>query len=73
MREKLFALIEEQLGVPKGYVKPEHQLSFMGMDSLDFLELIQTIREKIYPVTNKEMIECDTVADILAVLESKAV
>ncbi len=67
MREKLFALIEEQADFRP--VIEETTFEEMGMDSLDFMLLIQEIDTEIAHVSRKELQYCSSAGDILKVLE----
>ena len=66
MREQLFAVIEEEMGI-----RPTEDMTFadLGMDSLDFMCLIQEIRLKVGPITRQQAQSCLSVSDLIAVLE----
>lgn len=66
MREKLIALIEEQADFRP--VTEETTFEEMGMDSLDFMLLIQDVRSEIGTITDEQVQKLNTVGDLLRVL-----
>ena len=66
MREKLFALIEEQADFRP--VIEETTFEEMGMDSLDFMLLIQEVRQNIGPITDEQAQKALKAGDLLEVV-----
>lgn len=65
--ELLLDLIKQELDVDAA---PDMTFEELGMDSLDFVLLVQEIRDKIGPITDAQARRCTTVSDLLAVLKS---
>jgi acyl carrier protein len=65
MREKLIALIERETGVP---VTETTLIENLGIDSLDFIALIQDIKYEIGPVSLDKATNANTVGDLLAAI-----
>jgi acyl carrier protein len=63
MREKIIALIEEELDVHP--VTPEMTFEELGMDSLDFICLINDVREKFGPISDDRAQKMNKVSDLL--------
>jgi acyl carrier protein len=65
MRDKLIALIEDQADFRP--VTPDMSFEQIGMDSLDYAELIAEVRHQVGPITTKQAQACWTVGELLAV------
>jgi acyl carrier protein len=65
--DELLNLIREELGIED--VRPEHTFEELGMDSLDFILMIQEIRDRIGPITRQQAQECRKVSDLMKVFE----
>lgn len=63
MREKLISLIEEQTEFRP--ILEETTFAQMGLDSLDFLLLLQEIRDQIGPVTDAQAIRAQKLGDLM--------
>ena len=64
--QQLLGLIEEETGVVG--ITPDMTFEQIGMDSLDYVLLIQEIRQKIGPLTTKQAQSCTKVGDLLEFL-----
>ena len=64
--QQLLGLIEEETGVVG--ITPDMTFEQIGMDSLDYVLLIQEIRQKIGPLTTKQAQSCAKVSDLLEFL-----
>lgn len=60
-------LIKEEMGLTS--VSPEMSFEECGMDSLDYILLIQEVRKKLGPVTTKQAQELTKVRDLIAIFE----
>lgn len=67
LSNKLLDLIREESGVE--VIKPNMTFEELGMDSLDFILLIQEVRDQIGPVTRQQAQECIKVSELLAIFE----
>lgn len=65
----LIALIAEETGVPLADVTLDTKLEDLGVDSLDFLDLMQVIGEKFKPIPEAQFAELNTVGDIAKALQ----
>ena len=65
--KQLLEIIEEETCTQN--VTPDMTFEQLGMDSLDFICLINAICEKVGAITRAEAIKLKTVGDILAVFE----
>lgn len=66
MREKLISFIEEELDVHP--VTTEMTFEELGMDSLDFICLINDLREKFGPIRDEQAQKMNKVGDLLEAL-----
>lgn len=64
MREKLIALIEEEVGATG--VTESTLIEALGIDSLDFIALLQAIRADIGPISIDAATSASTVGDLIA-------
>ncbi len=64
MREKLIALIESETGF-KGAMDST-PIDALGIDSLDFICLLQMIRVELGPISNDAATSAQTVGDLIA-------
>lgn len=65
----LIALLSEETGVPMADITLETKLEDLGVDSLDFLDLMQVIGEKFKPIPEAQFAELSTVGDIAKALQ----
>ena len=67
MREKIIALIEQQLELPEGSVKPENRIEDIdGWDSLDHVLIIGELESQLgISIPLDEAIDIITVEDLL--------
>lgn len=65
----LTVLIAEETGVPVADITLETKLEDLGVDSLDFLDLMQVIGEKFKPIPETQFAELSTVGDIAKALQ----
>lgn len=66
LREKLIALIESETGVAN--VTESTPIEALGVDSLDYISLIQTIRSDIGTVSIDKATSAQTVGDLMAAI-----
>jgi acyl carrier protein len=64
LREKLIALIEEEVGATG--VTESTLIEALGIDSLDFIALLQAIRADIGPISIDAATSASTVGDLIA-------
>jgi acyl carrier protein len=65
INELLIKLVEEASGMPVADIKPSSTFVELGMDSLDFILLINEIREHVGPITQAEATRCEKVSDLI--------
>lgn len=63
MRDKVLEVIAEEVGHP---VNEGDLLDDLGLDSLDFINLMMQLREKAGPIEDSQFPSFRTVADIVA-------
>ena len=63
---KVLDIIKEELGVQED-VSPEATFEELGLDSLDYICLINELRLKVGPITREQAQQCLKVSDLLAV------
>jgi len=63
--DKLIELIKEETGC---VVDPSTQIDSLGIDSLDFIALVQAIRSEIGPLDLNKAAAAMTVGDLLKVI-----
>jgi acyl carrier protein len=61
---KLLAIVSEVSGSEE-QVTLEHTFEKLGMDSLDFILMIQQVREKIGTISDADAARCETVGDLI--------
>lgn len=66
--QRVIDVVEGETG--RTDITVETRIDSLGMDSLDFLEFIQCIREEIGPVTTNQMVNAETVGDIIRAVEA---
>lgn len=64
----ILSILEERSDVHP--IGEEMSFEQLGMDSLDFIEAIQEVREKVGPVSEKQAQSCENVADLIKVFRN---
>ena len=77
MREKLLAMIAEELGLQEEDGSPkllptETSFDELGLDSLEFVDLMQKVGREIGDVPEEKWVEIETIADLIAAIEACA-
>jgi acyl carrier protein len=67
MREKLLDLIQDETGIAS--ISEAMPLEDLGMDSLEFLDLLELIRKKIGRVDTGKATEANTVGELMAAVQ----
>jgi len=67
MREKLLLLIRNETGVMDA--TDDTTIEALGVDSLDFICLLQAIRDKFGPISTETATEARTVGDLIAAVK----
>ncbi|WP_333772284.1 acyl carrier protein [Streptomyces sp. IBSBF 3136] len=63
----------ESIGVEKDYVSLDDTLDTLGLDSLDVVELSQTVKKKLgIPVKPGDFVDTVTISDVLSVICERA-
>lgn len=63
--DELLKLVEEASGVSVASIKPESTFEELGMDSLDFILLVNELRQYVGPITQAEAARCEKVSDLI--------
>lgn len=66
LKQKLFALLERELGATS--VSESTTLAALGVDSLEFVSIMQCISNEIKSIPESKYYALDTVGDLLRVL-----
>lgn len=61
-------IIAQEIDIPANDIKPETTLEQLGVDSLEFMDLLLTIEEKCGQVPSQRIAHINTVGDLLAEL-----
>lgn len=67
MREKLISIIERENDCTG--VTESSTFESLGLDSLDFILIINEIRNEIGPISDADARKCETVGDLLRAIE----
>jgi acyl carrier protein len=63
---------EVSLASALGDAKPEQKIADLGLDSLEFLDLIVALEKEFeIKLDAEEVVTCDTLADLVALIENK--
>lgn len=65
MKDELIAFLEKYMELPKGSLKPETEFQYVVDDSLSFLEMMISVREKFGPISNARLTAIETVGDLI--------
>jgi acyl carrier protein len=64
MREKILLLIRRETGIED--VTDSTRIEALGIDSLEFVSILQEIRNRIGKVSTKDAVEAGTVGELIA-------
>lgn len=64
----LIDLISQETGVSVEQISETTKLEDLGIDSLDFVDLMQAISEKFKPIAQEKYAEVNTVGDLLKLI-----
>jgi acyl carrier protein len=64
MKEKFLQLVRAETGVADATL--DTRIDALGIDSLDFQELLLTIREQLGPIPTKRAVDANTLGDLYA-------
>jgi acyl carrier protein len=63
--ELILDIIAEVADVPKSELRSDATFEKLGMDSLDFILLIQELRDRIGPITDEQAMKIESVGQLL--------
>ncbi|MBM6828054.1 acyl carrier protein [Anaerotignum lactatifermentans] len=69
--EKIAALLAEKLECEVSEIKPETKFGDLGIDSLDVMELLMSLEDELGTEIEMGENKVETVADLVAMIESK--
>lgn len=71
--ERTRQLISEQIGAEISAITDDkHRVSDLGMDSLDDIELVMALEDEFFiEISDEDAEQCNTVGEIVALVQSK--